>query len=434
MVNAFFKELYGERILVTESERSGIHHLRSFMTKERERARLSGTYETDNFWPLDRIDFLEYFTLLCMKNLAIIDRKVFYFWVDDYSTPLVTPTMQGIINAVIFRRSSNAIFKVATESIESIELVGLHGKVLEQDDDFVLIDLGTEAIQRSSAENQEIVLTLLQPRIHRDQQLREMGISIQELLGDTDYNNTDLARRLREDESHKKQKIKYYGVKTFCDLWSSSTRELIILFAEMVEASRSEISNYVNGSTEVPVVIISEQDRLIRNAGSRFRSLLAAAANPTRKVYELSGDDKSFGEHLQKIVDAFCEISEFELKMKDSGNEGRTPPKQARRIEITNTEESIPEDILPFYKAIIRYGVFIRDLRGKSARGKAVPRLVLRSILIPYYTLSFSKRDSIMMNWEQFCFFLKEPKLFTEAWKKPSRTDPSTNHNLLPGL
>src|SRR3990167_7092307 len=75
---------------------------------------------------------------------------------------------------------------------------------------------------------------------------------------------------------------------------------------------------------------------------------------------------------------------------------------------------------------MIRYGLFIRDWRGKSVSGKAVPRLYLRSILIPYYTITFSKRDAVTMTWEEFCNFLRNPKDFVEYWKtynKPKETN-----------
>ena len=65
-----------------------------------------------------------------------------------------------------------------------------------------------------------------------------------------------------------------------------------------------------------------------------------------------------------------------------------------------------------FYKGMIRYGLFIRDVRGKSVRGKIAPRLVLRSLLIPYFTLSFSKRDSISMGKDDFIRFISCPDSF----------------------
>ena len=76
------------------------------------------------------------------------------------------------------------------------------------------------------------------------------------------------------------------------------------------------------------------------------------------------------------------------------------------------------DQLYEYYKGLIRYGVFIRDYRGKSVRGQAVPRLYLRGLLIPYFTLSFSKRDSISLNWEEFCKLLENPLDFTQDFLK----------------
>jgi hypothetical protein len=132
--------------------------------------------------------------------------------------------------------------------------------------------------------------------------------------------------------------------------------------------------------------------------------------------------DRSYGEHLQKIADSFCEIADFELQTKTSKNINNEPRKQARRIEIKDVSKDLPDDLLPFYRGMIRYGLFIRDWRGKSVAGKAVPRLFLRGILIPYYTLTFSKRDSITMTWKMFCEFLRDPKEFSNKWTKKTMT------------
>ena len=83
---------------------------------------------------------------------------------DDYSTPLVSVSAQKILNTVIFRRSPELLFKVATESVESIEFVGLNEKYLEEEDDYVLIDWATEIIQRDKRDNVILVEELLAPR------------------------------------------------------------------------------------------------------------------------------------------------------------------------------------------------------------------------------------------------------------------------------
>ena len=114
-------------------------------------------------------------------------------------------------------------------------------------------------------------------------------------------------------------------------------------------------------------------------------------------------------------------VASHDLKHKNSKNQGRTPIKKARRIEVTNVEGDLPPEADAYYKGLIRYGIFIRDYRGKSVRGRIVPRLFLRSRLIPYFKLTFSKRDSISMSWKDFLLFLNDPKKYAEVYIKRTR-------------
>ena len=429
----FFQRFYSDRLVVTDSGEFTVRHLKSFFSSELERARLRSGYE-QRPWELDRLDFLELLATEIAQHVPTAERRPFYFFLDDYSTPLVTESTQRILNAIVFRRSAKVIFKVATESVESIELEGLHGKVLEQEDDFLLVDTGTETLQRSKTANRETITGILQPRIDRDRRFAERGLTVERILGRTPYRNTDLALQLRGGGKDQRARVLYHGAQVFCDLWSSNTREMITLFADLVAVvPPRKIEAGVTG-IPTPLVTHEEQDRLIRNAGSRFRDLLVSATDPSRRLYQVAHQDRSYGEHLQKIADAFHEMAAHELQTKDSKNGPNNPPKQARRIEITDVSHELPDDLLPFYRGMIRYGLFTRDWRGKSARGKAVPRLVLRGILIPYYTLTFSRRDSITLEWDQFCAFLRNPKEFTASWiKLQTRHEPGAAQPTLPG-
>jgi len=372
------------------------------------------------------------FATQIQQHVPTTQSKYFYFFLDDYSKPLVRPTTQRILNSIVFRRSAKLVFKVATESTESIELVGLNEKVLEQEDDFVLLDSGTVSIQRKRRDNEETLLNILQPRIERDSLLHNRHITVESVLGKTPYDNTELARQLRVEGA--KQRSHYHAVRVFCDLWTSNTREMISLFSDLVAVGRSRIEHedWTGADALVkPLVRPEDQDRLLRNAGARYRDLLVSATDPTKSLHEIPQGDRSYGEHLQKIADGFQEIADYELQHKNSKNSPQNPPKQARKIEITDVSRSLPDELWPFYVGMIRYGLFIRDSRGKSVRGKAVPRLFLRGILIPYYTLTFSKRDSVTMEWKQFCDFLRDPKGFAQKWP---RQQPHAGQEDLPGV
>lgn len=411
-LTAFFKAIYGDRLLITAGESTELKHLIVFVTSELERCRLKSGYHTKN-WELTDLNFLERLTALISQNLSNIGDRPFFFFLDDYSTPLVTVPIQRILNAVIFRRSSTVIFKVATESTESFEPMGLNSKPLEENDDYVLIDSSSQVIQRSDRQNKELLSAILEPRIPREERFEKRNLTLKSILGPTPYSNNDLAVQLKAAE--RQTEVLYCGESVFSAIYSSNIREMISLFAEMVSA---EDTNNLTRLPEKDRGLIRQniQNKFLRDAGGKFLALLAAATNPSEKLYQVCLGDQSFGDHLTQIADAFQIIANYELKNKQVKNQGHHNPKQARRIELTNFDEDLPEDVREYYRGMIRYGLFIRDYKGKSVRGRAVPRLVLRGLLVPYYTLTFSKHDSITLTLDRFCEFLRHPKKFAENW------------------
>ncbi len=79
---------------------------------------------------------------------------------------------------------------------------------------------------------------------------------------------------------------------------------------------------------------------------------------------------------------------------------------------------------------MIRYGVFIQDYRAKSIRGTAAIRLYIRSLLIPYGRLTFSKRDSISLEWSDFNKLLLNPKGFKKEYINKQKNGNNSNGQL----
>jgi hypothetical protein len=150
--------------------------------------------------------------------------------------------------------------------------------------------------------------------------------------------------------------------------------------------------------------------------------LLEAATNPSEKSLAIDSEHK-YAKHLISIVNGFHELASFELKNKNSKNQDHNPIKKARKIEITNVNNYLDETAYDYYRGLIRYGIFIRDYRGKSVRGKIAPRLVLRSRLVPLFRLTFSKRDNITMSWDEFKKFLLEPDEFVKDYKNRNKVE-----------
>jgi hypothetical protein len=126
-----------------------------------------------------------------------------------------------------------------------------------------------------------------------------------------------------------------------------------------------------------------------------------------------------YGDHLKAIVEAFVTAATRLLAGPTyTIREGAVPrevPRMAFRIEIVD-EFRIDGLALEIYRDLIRYGLFMRDSRGKSVRGAFVPRLYLRRLLLPYCTLALSKRDSVQLTCTDFIQLLLQPDAFKEAF------------------
>ena len=416
------RKYFGEDFIVTSSDSFGLRQVKSYLEIQRDLSKVGAEYSRGN-WALSSITLLEEFSSEVISSKGLKDKPL-YFFLDDYSTPLVTRTIQRILNAVVFRRGTSALFKIATESTESLEYVGLNGKTLELNDDFVLIDSAFESLQSSRKDKNRFLLEqILSRRILRDSSLRPYAKTLSDVIGETSESYNQLSRIRAGDLG--KGKVVYAGKKVFCDIWSSNTREIIRLFSELFRAGNSaDFKKLSEGGN--PLIAPKLQNEVLKAAGSKYRDVLRAASNPTKNVWELPGAprEEAFGEHLVAIADGFSEIAIHELKTKLVKNGTSSAPKQARRIEITDANSSdLPEDLIPIYQGLIRYGVFLRDSRAKGARSKAVDRLVLRGVLIPYYVISLSKHDSISLSLVQFCEFLRKPKEFAANWKNSKEVE-----------
>ena len=151
-----------------------------------------------------------------------------------------------------------------------------------------------------------------------------------------------------------------------------------------------------------------KQNQAIRKIGADFLNWIESAPK--------------HGNLLRKIAEAFGYVAHWELENLDSKNLDLHPPKQAFRLEIRSSKSiELEDDLRDVYEALIRYGVFIRDVRGKSQRSAVVPRLYLRRLLIPTFNLTFNKRDNVGVEIEEFKLLLSNPEEFKEKMIQKKR-------------
>jgi len=350
------------------------------------------------------VDWLKRVVPELQSRMPWIGDRPLFFFLDDYSLPRVGEAVQTALNSVIFQRSDVFFFKVSTESPSTICRRDFSGKLLDDTHDFDLTDLGSVTIDLPASTRSGFLDEVFKRRFAREERLKTCDL--RRLLGEVEGSWADLARRIRSGD-----RVLYYGRRVFVNMWSGDTRSLVRIAMSLLDAVAKEAEPRLPLPSDA-------QDRVFRNAGGEFLHLLEACTRTSHdRAVPVPPHIASWGKHLVKIAEAFKDIALHELKTREGGRAGRQEPKQAFRIEIIDrfSVKGIHKEL---YEDLVRYGVFLRDDRGKSIRGAIIPRLYLRRLLIPYCTLTFSKIDNVAMNASGFRFMLESPEEFVTAWKR----------------
>jgi serine/threonine protein kinase len=324
------------------------------------------------------------------QNFSFLRDRPFYFFIDDYSMPKITEDLQKNINRLIMQRTACCFFKLSTESPVSYMRADIDKKAYVEGREFNLLNLGLVYLNE---EPKRMIKFIEDVFMRRFKAVRDYPASnLEEIVGvysSPSYNET--AHAIRRGE-----KPDMWGKHVLCELCSGDIFYIIRLVGKMVTDNGGADSLIKNkDSPKIPKDI---QKKAIREEAGNF-------------LYSVRGIED--GEHLVAIVTTFGRVAHSYLKFKNSKNEDNNPPHLASRIEPYD-ELKLDERSQKTYNELLRYSLFIEDHRGKSRRGKVVPRLYLRRSLLPLFNLTFSKRDSISLEVEEFEQLLLDPKKFEE--------------------
>jgi hypothetical protein len=371
-----------------------------------------------------------------------ISGRAVLLFVDDFSTPRVSESMQRVLNRLFLQRSPEFLAKVATEAWSTFVPEDSSGKNLQDGDDYQLVDMGEESLFLPDHERLAFLRDVFSRRLESDVRIPAGQGTLGALLGRLNLSKTEFARRLRltfreqeqqptvtgssQRRGRSRGRVQYFGEDVFSNLWSGDTRTMIQLVTDVIDQA-SEASSRSSNSQLIGVPVDAAiQDRAFRNRGGEWlNSHTRNEPTHPQKVksgleqlratgsdYSLSG---MYGDHLKAVVEAFVSAATrlllgptYTIK---EGASRREVPRMAFRIEIID-EFRIDGLAREIYTDLIRYGLFMRDSRGKSVRGAFVPRLYLRRLLLPFATLALSKRDSVPLTCSEFKQLLLEPDSF----------------------
>ena len=380
----------------------------------------------------------------------IAQRSVLLF-IDDYSTPRVSPSMQRVLNRLFLQRSPHFLAKLATEASITFIAEDSSGKNLEDGDDYQLIDMGEESLFLPESERLSFLNGVFSRRLEFDPRIPRGDFSLHTLLGHMGLSKTEFARRLRaspttqpsdqqvavngasQRRGRSRPRVLYWGEDVFSNLWSGDTRTMIQLITSVVDQAWEEIPRASMAKAVKLPVVGTTQDRVFRNRGGEWLSSHTRneASHPDmvkeavsklqerERTYRLCGE---YGDHLKAVVEAFVGAARKLLLGPvyriNHGGKTREVPRMAFRLEIVD-EFRIDGLAREIYRDLVRYGLFIRDNRGKSVRGTFVPRLYLRRLLLPYGALPLSKRDSVPLTCKEFTLLLLKPDEFKSNFSPP---------------
>ena len=347
------------------------------------------------------VDVIQKACAALAETFSFLKDRPFYFFIDDYSSPKVTKALQENLNRVFMQRTPICFFKLSTESPVSFSKGDIDEKIYVENREFVLHNLGLVYLHAEVQPKLDFIEDGFRRRLAKPAKgypVKELG----ELLGSNPAHNFNEADRQLRD----RKKLELWGKETLCQLCSGDIHYLIGLVREMVilAGGPDELAK-----TTAPRIQPREQNRAIREAAGSFLKNLRSIPK--------------HGDQLVAIVSAFGNVAHSYLKFRNSRNEDGNPPHQASRIEPYEPFK-LSDEAQRLYDELLRYSVFIEDFRGKSRRGKVVPRLYLRRFLIPHFNLTFSMRDSVELEPAEFEAFLLDPTKF-EAQKRRRAPEPS---------
>ncbi len=412
---------FGEKIetLWTKASDAVVALAHFIENKKEECARLPSGKKTR--WALEDVDTLDKLYDLSVRNIGWLAGRPFYFYLDDYTIPLISQHMQAALNPIVFKRRPNVFFKISTEATNSFLRMS-HQKPLEVNHDFDFVDLASETLSVTEDVKERLLSGILSRRLRRIEQFRDDDHDLRAVLGESEWKSyNELARRLREGKLSSADPI-YYGYRAFVGMWSSDIRSMIQVFNELLRSSQ------VDEAYRIPIER-TIQHRRFSESGGEFLSV-----TENLRVGGFWDDDrkagfmpKEIGAVLRDVAQAFIAVSRYELMEGQLiDNQGALAPRQAIRIEIVD-EFNLSDRARKIYQALLRWHVFLPDWRGRSVRGFMVPRLFLNRRLIPYARLSFSGKDSISLRSEEFEHMLLAPQSFEKYWRGKARRGKDKN-------
>jgi hypothetical protein len=326
------------------------------------------------------------------------------FLLDDYTSHRLSPSIQSIINTVLWQRDDSHVFKISSEPY-GFKPDHVDKARIDINREYTLIDAGQGSIPaEKEKERRDFITNLL------DKRLLAAGYQgdTASLIGDSEYkHDTDLAAAIRSTKGQRVgQRSHYYGIHVLSNAWSGDVSTILHMVREMF------VQAVVDNQT---------QSRIPDHIQHKSITKVSAALRERVNGYH------PFGAEMSRILSSFGELAKKLLieapDKPDKGGDVR--PQRRYRLEMSldfgvNLDDELRkmtngEGLVALKQELIRRAIFIelRPSRGKESAGTQTVRWQLRSSLLPSFGTSLVRKDYIdIKHIDDFAELLTNPSVF----------------------
>ena len=330
-------------------------------------------------------------TLMCRLMPRFQEKKI-AFLVDDYSTHRLPPSVQHVLNRVIWERRPSHIFKLSSEKYGA-ELTDPSGALAELAREMVEIDCGREYLALDDSRNvgsgYSFAVELL------DNRLKKAGYAgtAEGLIGRSSWPEGTLAKAL-VGKSRGRQQDHYHGLGCVAAVCSGDVSTLLLIYRKMFEGAGVDKDTTSQISKAV-------QHRAIRTV--------------SRDMFNTVKNYFPDGPAMYDVVSSFGRLARAILEQGTQQKKGNsTVPPECSRIEIDQPRGDF-EGLLSaaqqtLKKELVRRAIFIDMEPGLSRHGNVTTlRWQLRRVYLPAFGASLAKNNAVKDNPDWFQFFLSNP-------------------------
>ncbi len=333
------------------------------------------------------------------SNVGYFRDKRILFLLDDYSLHRVPPSIQRILNQVVWMQVPTYVFKISSE-VGGIMVEAPFGGSVDTSREFIEVNIGTEYVNlREQTDSHEFIEDILNRRLN----LAGYKGTAMGLLGTAKYpDNLSLGAALRAEKTKKLRgaPVYYHGIECLADLCSGDIATALDILRHIFQ---------VTGATPATTGLISprQQHRAIQDF--------------SRDLYSRIRNFTPYGKEMQQLVHAFSWMSRTllcEHRGVKSRAGGKLDPYELIRIEVDEDPNlpdlsGVPKQIV---QQILRRAIFIELSKGRSRRGVLARRLQLRRAYCPAFKTTLTHSEPIVLTREQFRFLIDSPREVCERF------------------